>query len=240
MTDATRLVWAKAGSPDLPLSLESLFREMPGICAICGHSEPITATADKALGGNFSDRGLIADRNSSRICRACAWCCSGKPPATLRMWTVIAADTDLAPSHPKGWLQDTPGLCLTNRANPHPVATILADPPPGRWLASVAYSGQKHVIPYAVVNRGGGQWTIRVEDHYVTCTPEKWRDIHGHAQSLRRLGIPETAVMDGTPAFIRGREALSLWSSHSAAIAPYLRSPLLQLALWTITKETLK
>lgn len=233
---ATRLIWQLAGSPapSMPLA------EQTALCAVCGIESPITGQVDKVLGANFGDRGHLK-RETSRICPACAWCCSGRPPATLRMWSIIAAPGhDLGPSHPKAWLQDTPGLTLLNRATPGPIAAILTSPPGGEWAVTVAYSGQKHVVPYADTNHGTGRWTIRVEDHHITSTPGEFARVHTHAMALRRLGVPGDSVRIGEPRNIKTVDDLAAWRSHSAPLAPYLTSPLLDLALWCITKETTK
>ena len=239
---ATRLVWELAGEPaPAAASVAALLKPDPGMCAICAHHCPVTASADAALGANVPDRGHLRVPSSTRVCTACLWCASGKPPATLRMWTVVAArGARLAVSQPKAWLQDVPGLCLTNRANTRPVIGILGDPPGTDWVVSVAVSGQKHVIPYAHVNRGGGPWTIRVEDHSITATPRQWRHVHHHALELRRLGIPADAVQNGEPRYIKTRAALDKWRAHNEELSQWHNSPLLTLALWTITKETMQ
>ena len=241
MTAATRLVWALAGSPEVAAaSVAKLLVDYEAACAMCGAIEPQTAQADKALGANFADRSHMR-HGGDRICRACLWCCSGKPPATLRMWTVIAAPGETLPdSHPKAWLQDTPGLALINRANPAPLAATLAHPPAGEWLVSVAISAQKHVLPYAVTNRGDGTWTIRVEDHNITATPAQWAHVHRHAMALRKLGVPAEDVEAGTPRYITTPDALAMWREHNAELRPWLGSPILSLALWTITKGTMQ
>ena len=233
---ATRLIWDLAGSPTPTMPLDAV----TGVCAVCDTPSDTTGRVDKVLGANFGDRGHIKT-GTDRICPACAWCCSGRPPATLRMWSVIAAPgTSLPGSHPKAWIQDTPGLCLLNRANPGPVAAILAAPPESEWAVTVAYSGQKHVVPYADTNHGPGQWTIRVEDHYVTATPALWRDVHTAAMTLRRFGVPNDAVRIGEPRNIKTGDTLAEWRRHATVLDPYLTSPLLDLALWTITKETMQ
>lgn len=236
----TRLVYDLAGRPALAESMQKLMADVPAVCGVCGSHADRTAPTDRALGDNFTDRSMFRDERSSRVCPACVWCCSGKPPATLRLWTIVAAPgVDLGPSQPKAWLQDTPGLLLTNRANPAPVAAILADPPDGPWLVTVAVSGQKHVLPYGTVNSGPGQWAVRMEATTVTATPDQWRHVHGHAAALRRLGVPADCVAAGTPGGIRTAEQLATWRRHADQLTPWVGSPLLNLALWTITKGTL-
>lgn len=241
MTRATRWLYQRLGSPEIAAaSVSGLLSPIEGPCCICGAVDSPTALADRALGANFSDRGHLTSAGSDRICRACLWCCSGKPPATLRMWSIAAGDGVTAASHEKVWLGQTAGTCLTNRAAPGPIRDLLLTPPGGEWVATVAYSGQKHVVPYSPINEGGGRWTIRAEDHFVTATPETFRRVWSHAVALRRLGVPEEAVMSGQPQYIKTADQLATWRDHAAPLAPYLGSPLLRLALWTITKSTMQ
>jgi len=243
MSAATRLVWELAGEPNV--AAESVRRllddsEETATCLICGSITCWSADAGKALGANFTDHSYRRYPGSTRICEACLWCCSGKPPATLRMWSIIAAPGFRLPSsNPKAWIQDTLSLYLFNRSTPELLAAILADPPDSEWVASVAISGQKHVLPYAEVNHGAGQWTVRVEDHNVTATPGQWATVHYAAVRLRRLGVPAESVMQGIPQYIKTRDDLGTWRALNDTLTPWLGSPLLDLALWTITKETM-
>ena len=240
MTDACRLVWGCAGSPEITLAnVAKLVTDTPGQCAVCGSEAERTADINRALGANFSDRSHLAV-HTSRVCPACLWCCSGKPPTSLRMWSIIAAPgVDLPPSNPKAWLQGTPGLLLFNRSNPGPLAALLADPPLGQWCASVAYSGQKHVLPYTPINTVRGEWTIRAEDHYMTATPGQWQAVHAAALGLRRLGVPADDVLAGAPRYLKTRSDLTRWSDLDRHLTGWHNSPILSLALWTITKETM-
>jgi len=54
-------------------------------------------------------------------------------------------------------------LHFTSRADMRVVVDTLADPPEGEWVVSVAESGQKHSLPYAVVNRGRARWRVRMD-----------------------------------------------------------------------------
>lgn len=238
MSDATRLVYDLAGNPEIAAaSTAKHLQNHPGRCAICGRREQVTADFDNALGKNFSDRSLL-DGGTSRVCTACLWCCSGKPPATLRMWTIVAAEGTDCRTHEKAFLQNTPGLSLINRGNPQPLVDILSNPPGGPWVASVALSGQKHVLPYARVNHGR-TWVVRVEDTQVSATSDEWMAVHEAAVELRRMGIPADAVREGRPAFIKTADQLTLWRDIESRLAGWHRSPLLDLALWTITKGTM-
>lgn len=238
---ATRLVHQLAGAPEPTGAAAKLLKPQAGNCAVCGEHEEITADVNRALGANFTDRSLFRGPRTNRVCKSCLWCCSGRPPATLRMWSIIAAPgEDHGPSHEKAWLQNTPGLLLTNRANPGPIAHILGSPPRGEWVTTVAVSGQKHVLPYGEVNYGTGPWRVRFEDATVTSRPQEWIFVHGHALALRRMGVPADDVMTGTPRYLKTHEELQTWEEHNSALIPYHGAPLLGLALWTITKGTMQ
>src|SRR5690606_27614113 len=121
-----------------------------------------------------------------------------------------------------------------NRADPAPITAILADPPEGEWLVTVAVSGQKHVLPYGTVNRGRGRWTVRQVTLNATATPTQWRDVHAHALALRRMGVSGDDILTGhPPASVKTRAALDQWRTHATPLTPYQQSPLLELALWT-------
>ena len=235
----TVMVWDLAGQPDPPGA--SWYEDGPTVCVMCGRQIDRSAPTAKAIGNNFTDHYLYRRPDSDRICAACIWCCSGKPPATLRMWSIVAAPgQNLAPSQPKAWLKDTPGLCLTSRADPAPVADILLDPPPGEWTATVATSGQKHVLPYGRVNVGAGRWTVRMESTDVTAGPAEWRLVLGHVAALRAARHGAEQVRQGAPDMraVKTPADLRVWRALAEPLTPYLRSPLIDLALWCCTKTT--
>lgn len=240
-TTATELVWDLAGRPELTGSTGALLRDEPGICVMCGHEQDRTADARKAVGGNFTDQYLYRRSDSVRVCIACLWCCGGKPPATPRMWSVVAAPgVELPDHHPKCWLPPRPGLCFTNRASTRPVADTLLNPPETPWVVGVATSGQKHVIPYLRVNRGK-TWTVRMENTDITSTSDEWLMVLIAAAALRSLKHSADAIREGRPdlARITTHTDWDAWEAHAEPLKPYVDSPLLELALWCLTKETI-
>lgn len=238
MTASTVLVHALAGSPEPIESKAKLLRPGDAECAVCARSVDRSAPVRQALGDNFTDRSLFRSP-SDRVCAACLWCCSGRPPASLRMWSIVAIPSQILPeSNPKAWLQDIDGLYLGARGDTTGtlVDSVLSAPPDGDWHVSIATSGQKHVAPYSDVQHGRGRWAIRMETVTVTGTPEEWAHIRGHALALRRLGVPAEDIQAGTPRHLHTADDLAAWRDHSTPLTPYLGSPLLSLALWSITK----
>lgn len=242
MNSPTRLVWSLAGRPNPIPTIDKLATDTPDSCCVCGEHATRTADANKALGANFTDRSMYRDHRSSRVCIGCLWCCSGKPPATLRMWSVVAApNVNLPPSHEKCAVPTGPGLHFTNRAAPQAVTAILLNPPPGPWMVTVATSGQKHVVPYGTVNHGTHQWTVRLESTNVTSNPSEFSTVLTAAARLRAAKHRADDITDGAPtlAAIKTEDDLREWNTHQQTLLPYRGSPLLDLALWTLTKETI-
>ncbi|KMY23299.1 hypothetical protein ACU19_04810 [Actinobaculum suis] len=154
------------------------------------------------------------------------------------MWTVVATPgRDLPASAEKaaGWIGNHPGICLTSRGDTTPVIDTLLNPPATAWVVSIAVSGQKHVLPYAEINHGG-YGVVRMENSDIPYLQGEWEFVFKHALALRRLGVPAADVGEGNPRYLKTREELELWQNHNTALGPFLRSPLLDLALWTITK----
>lgn len=239
MTSAQKLIWLTAGKPDVTGAKGKLLKPQPAVCAVTGEHEEITADAKRALGENFTDQSLW-NAHSGRVGTPALWCCSGKGKESPRMWTWICAPGhDLPDSAEKAPLH-VPGLCQTNRGNTRPVIDMLMSPPAGEWVLCVAVSGQKHVLPYARTNKGPGEWTVRMEDTTITATPDQWRHVFSHALALRRLGVTADAIVSGTPAYIKDPDQLTAWRHHAQQLDPYRTSPLVQLALWCITKPIME
>jgi hypothetical protein len=232
------MVWELAGKPT-PAAAD-LFGDNAGFCAMCGSWEQRTAVTAKAIGGNFTDQYLIARPDSDRICEGCVWICSGKPPATVRMWTVIARpDRPAPPSAGKCVLPTGGFLQYTSRADMRWTVATLADPPDGPWLVSVAESGQKHHVPYAQINHGAGRWTVRMDQADIVASPSEFRAVFTHVVALRAAGFTSGEIEQGAPSIVRlsTGDGLAVWRRHGQPLEPFRRSPLLHLACFLPNKE---
>lgn len=240
-TSPCPLVYRLAGSPNLAATQDKLMTDnAPASCAVCGRRVDRHGPLAKVAGQNFTDQYWLADPVSTRVCPACTWCLTGKPPNTIRMWTILAAPGQEFPtSNPKAFLQNTPGLMLTSRGDTKPVVDILCDPPDTDWVASVAISGQKHVLPFAHINHGTGPWRVRMETCTITSTPAEFGRIIDHAAHLRSAKHSADSVLHLTPGPLKTRAALALWQQHATPLHRFRGSPVLELALWALTKETI-
>lgn len=236
MTDWTHpchMIWDLAGQP-APTETPTGH----GTCAHCGQVGMLSAK----LGPNFTDYRQLAHITGTALCPACSWVTGGKPPNTLRMWSIVARVDQPCP-HPtfeKPPYASGEYLQLTNRKDMRWLAATLATPPPGPWLVAVAETGQKHTAPFTAINHGHGPWSIRVDGAGVDADPDTWRLVLSRSAALRAAGFSATAIETGNPPFIALKgDGLAQWRSHAPHIAPHRDTLLLHLANLTITKETL-
>jgi len=231
------LVWDLAGRPDCGKPTVG----HDGPCYVCGNScGGIAVRSKDAIGVNF-DHTRAGNRLSTHVCAPCAWAMGGKPPLSLRMWSGLAVPgRDMPPNHPKCAFGTPPAVHLTNRADMRAVADVLCDPPDGPWVAWIAVSGQKHVLPYTAVNHGSGRWAVQIEDVKAVSTPGEFALLLAHVIRLRQAGFPEAAIFTGNPGTWMDRpERLAAWRTHGEAVKPYADSPVLQLACMIPTKGTI-
>lgn len=245
MSAPTRWLWELAGRPEpRDESAAAKLADHPAVCRMCGEHADRTATVKAALGDNWTDQTVWRDQSSNRVCTGCVWVCSGKGKTSLRTWTVVAATGMVLPDPPETCTIPTGSdWSLTNRGNPRPVLDVLLDPPPGgQWLVSVATSGQKHLLPYATVNHGGDDaWTVRLESTNVTSTAGEFAGVLQAAATLRVRGHRGDDIRTGTPTMsaIKSGIDADTWKTVADRLAAYAGSPLLDLALWCLTKETI-
>lgn len=231
-----RMIWDLAGRPDPTDPAKG-----EGECALCGEHGPL----HMRIGPNFTDYRRLLRIDGTRLCAACSWALGGKPPKTLRMWTIVARLDQPAPAVHLGEkaVPYVAGqhLLLTNRRDMRPVAAVLADPPGdgSPWLAAVAESGQKHTAPFTPVNHGTGPWTVCLDGVNVSSDPEEWRMLLSHSAVLRKAGFSAQAVESGQPPVVALQgDRLNVWRTHARYLAAYVDTPLLHLTQLMITKET--
>lgn len=226
---ACGLVWTLAGRPGLPPATGE------GVCGLCGQ----TGSLHGRLNVNFSDHRLLADPTSNGLCGPCGWALAGRPPAALRMWSVTATPAVEAPPSPPNALWSGRCLQLTTRRDLTWPARVLADPPEGPWLVAVTETAQRHTVPFARVNWGAGEWTVRLDGTDVTSTPGEWARLLSVTAVLRAAGFRATDIESGRPPVAALAPArVRLWAEHGPLVRRWAGTPLLHLANLCITKDT--
>lgn len=237
MTPA-RALYAAAGSPD---PRKSVNVTVAATCHVCGLDTPRGAVRVKdALPSTFTDRHLPRSPASEWVCVPCCWALTGKPPDTLRLWSVVYREDwtdDTPPGNDKApaW----PGVVLTTKGDTAPIYRTLIEPPDCRWFVAVATSGQIHTVPWSRMQRGSGQWSVMVEREPAAATPEAFAAMLYHVATLRELGAPEDEIESGrySPATIH-RVGARAWRAHSEGVGRYAGTALVTLALFCARRDS--
>lgn len=236
MLTAVRLAWDAAGQPEHPKS-----RDVQAGCVVCGTVHERTLRARDALGKNYDILTAIRP-DLSTVCEPCAWALAGKPPQTLRMWSIVTtASTILPASDPKAPYPSDGRLHLCNRSDQSVIISTLTSPPGDVWACSIAQSGQKHLLPYTPVNPPNAvQVLVRFEACTIATTPSQAGALIGACAALRLAGHSPDSIHAVTPTVpALTRDGLAAWRRHVPTIAPHAHSPVLGMALHLTTKETL-
>lgn len=83
----TQKIHTLIGRPDP--SKDRGLGELDGPCLVCGHEYPTGSPSKYALSKTDTDHDRFAAPWSDMVCSACTWCSEGRPPDTLRMWSML-------------------------------------------------------------------------------------------------------------------------------------------------------
>lgn len=219
-------LWLAAGSP-----VVQGVTITPDPCAVCGGDcERRAVPAKKAFGSNFSAHDQLAAPWSGHVCRACVWVMHGRPPDTLRMWTVLYREDG-------GWVHGRPEkapelgetVYTTNKADMREVLRLLADPPACRWGMAVAVSGQIHVAPFAPLCAGSRGCGAQVERERMEWSPADAVVLRDAVRELVEAGVPKVDIEAAqTTAQTLRRVGVDVWRDHEPLLTHWSRSVLLR------------
>lgn len=109
-------------------------------CWVCGHAATRGTLRHKWQGSNFTGQNKVRAPESAHVCESCVVVMSGRPPNTERFYTHLVEGD----SHVR-----------VNKAGKPEIREFLRRPKAETWFASIADSGQKHIIPWTPINSGG-------------------------------------------------------------------------------------
>ena len=231
-----QILYRLAGRPDCRKPVD----DIAGRCAVCGNQADLTTATSKVLTTSFTDHDALRVPMSPRLCCACTWAMTGRPPVTMRLWTwLYRTDKSLPASHPKcvhDWVKSPATAC--NKADVSAIWDLLLDPPKSPWFASIADSGQLHVLPFAGVNRGRA-WTVRFDRVDIASTSYEFGRILHAAATLYAGGFIKEDILTGRPHPSKlVKHGISLWRDNWRGLAPLQGSELLRLSVWLLRKDT--
>lgn len=229
---ATFLLWSAARSPDPRKPVHAASSD----CYWCGSPLTMGCRVREVCSTSFTDHDQAAVPTSLWLCRACTWTMTGRPPDTLRLWSIVyREDRKAAPSHPAA-PRLGPRLHLTNKANVSEIDSVLRTPPIGPWVCSVADSGQIHVAPFARVNTGAGAWCVRFERLDVLSSPDEYTRVASVMIELYAAGYSKEDIAGEPSPSKLYRSGVELWREHDRFLRRYRGGALFELALFLLRK----
>lgn len=235
---APALLWRAAGCPDPRRSTSAAV----GMCYWCASSidGPACRVGD-VITDSFTDQDQAFARGSPLLCVACSWAMTGRPPDTLRMWSLAYREDGAAmPPHHEACtvIPALPNVTAQNKADPSVFRGMLRSPPAaGQWFVSIADSGQVHVLPFAPVNSGKGRYGVRFERNTVWAYPDEYVRLDDAFGALMTAGFSKGEIESGEPYVSRISVAGDAWARHFPTIRPYVNSGLLGLVSFLIRKD---
>lgn len=233
---ACQLIWHSAGCPRPPKKTTT----GGGQCYICGHQCDEEHVSTKLIcGPNYTNHASARIPWSPCVCVPCAWVMSGRPPDTLRMWSVVYRDDGrVYPSDPKA--PEIDNTHLASRSETMGLLdTLLSPPDKGKWFVAITTSGKIHTLPFTPVNNGQDTWSVRFERETITSSITEIAHVIRHTTELLSVGYSRGEVerLDPHPAKV-AKHGISHWKKHAGFLRPYVTSNLLRLVTFLSRKET--
>lgn len=228
---APATLWLAAGTPNPRKKVIT----GTGRCYWC--ASPIDGDCCKVadvFSDSFTDQDQALVRSSAVVCCGCAWAMTGRPPDTLRLWSVAWAE------EPRSWPANHasapalgPSIHLQNKADPSGFRALLLDPPTtGRWICAVADSGQIHTTPFAPVNYGAERFGVRFERVTVWTSRAEYGALDAAMAELLSAGFWKSDIESPSAFRLAEPGALPLWLKHRELLGRYRGGPLFDLVLF--------
>jgi len=231
----SRLLWLDAGSPAHPRATNRA-----ALCCLCAAESARAAPRKDVFGPGFTDYDKLSAPGAQHVCEACIWALGGKPPDTLRLWSIVyRADRRGAPSNAKAIYPHGAHTHLTSKSDVAEIVDVLLSPPDAPWVCCVAESGQIHLLPFARVNHGSELWTVRYEREDVSSSSLTFARVLYHGSALLAAGFirEDIETLEPHPSKLV-KHGVAVWREHAGPLKQWRRSALLALAVALTRKDT--
>jgi len=121
-------------------------------CWVCGSPSSRGMPIHDWMGANFTGQNRVRAIDSTHVCESCVLVMAGRPPNTLRMYTVLL---------------DERGAVKLNKGQKPEIRAWLREPHAAPWFAAISDSGQKHIIPWAPINHSDTSPLVAFEEMVV-------------------------------------------------------------------------
>lgn len=189
---ASQLLYLACGSP----TVEGCQQLNDQPCWVCGGPTSTGVHWRKWSGSNFVDQNRIRGHAGEYVCPACVFVTSrtspvpGRPPKPGKKFGANFRNVSN--------LLDTDGYVNTTKGEKPVTLEWLRRQHRGPWFASVADSGQKHVVPFCPVNPDGCRRGVIMFDETLVRlpAPDDWL-IVDQAAGLLTAGVTKAELESG-------------------------------------------
>lgn len=148
MKSATQLLCERVGAPSVDATEHD---QEP--CWLCGGDSTRGLVAADWVGGNFTDYNRVASPSSVHVCVACVYVCSRTSPVPGR--PAKEGKSFGANFRNVSHMLDATGYTNASKGEKPAILAWLRSQHRGPWFATIADTGQIHMLPFAPVNPCG-------------------------------------------------------------------------------------
>lgn len=175
----SRIAWQIKGSPASPLCSDVTETR----CWICGTLTTRAVLRHKWSGSAFAGQNKVRYPEGDYVCEPCIVVMSGRGHDTERLWTHLIEGG----AHAR-----------VNKAHKPAIRDFLRKVHAEPWLAAISDTGQKHILPWAPVNRPGIGGRVLFEESVVVLpsTEDGWGTLDRMMDALT-AGLTKEEILSG-------------------------------------------
>lgn len=210
MISGSTLVHAICGAP----RVDACGSILGAACWHCGaHSSRAMLVRDW-MGASFVGQNRVRAQHGQHICEACVWVMARSSPILGRM-----AKPGKQPPNWRNFsvLVEGDELVTATKAEKPIILAFLRRAHREPWLAAIAESGQKHVIPYAPINMPGSCGRVQLDEQTIAVPGGGGWQLVDTAAALLTAGATKDEIARGdyaAPTWIRCETAIREFESQ--------------------------
>jgi hypothetical protein len=219
MRSASQVLHAIMGSPAAPGAGDVASFH----CWVCGSTATRGQQRWKWSGANFTGQNKARCPPSDYVCESCIVVMAGKPPNTERMYSHFVEG--------ESWLR-------VNKGQKPAMREFLRREKRAPWFASIADSGQKHIVPWSPVNAPGIRGFVLFEEALIELPDEPgWSLVDDIAQMLTDGATKDEILPGAWTARAYSLLGLERVERFEEAYGSMRGGPWFELAVWLAQRD---
>jgi hypothetical protein len=196
MTTASRLLWEACGSPrasdctDIPDGSR---------CWVCGGTASRGVDRQKWNGAEFVGQNNVRAWGALHLCEPCFCVMAWTTPPLMAIPGVVEKPGSKRSPCWRNYsvLYESGRARVATKGDKPAILAFLRSTHTEEWFASIADSGQKHVVPYTPINGAGSRGRIRFEERTITLPDANGWRLVDDATALLTSGATKEEIARG-------------------------------------------